>query len=179
MTCTYLLKKGLRGGISYICKRFSKANNKHMNNYDLRKPSKYIMYFDANNLHEWAMSRYCPYGGFKVLQNVDKSDVNLISENSSIVYIFKVDFEYPDELHYLHKDYLLAPEKLAILDDMLSNYCKKIVDKYGIKVGDVKKLIPNLGNKSCLRSSLQKSSVVFVFRNKTDLNSQSFKIYTI
>ena len=110
---------------------------------------------------------------------VDKSDVNLIRENSSIVYIFKVDFEYPDELHYLHKDYLLAPEKLAILDDMLSNYCKKIVDKYGIKVGDVKKLIPNLGNKSCLRSSLQKSSVVFVFRNKTDLNSQSFKIYTI
>ena len=30
---------------------------------------------------------------------------------------------------------------------MLSNYCKEIVDWYGIKVGDVKKLIPNLGNK--------------------------------
>ena len=31
---------------------------------------------------------------------------------------------------------------------MLSNYCKKITDEYGIKVGDVKKLIPNLGNKT-------------------------------
>ena len=31
---------------------------------------------------------------------------------------------------------------------MLSNYCKKIADKYEIKVGDVKKLIPNLGNKT-------------------------------
>ena len=31
---------------------------------------------------------------------------------------------------------------------MLSNYCKKIDDKYKIKVGDVKKLIPNLGNKN-------------------------------
>ena len=29
---------------------------------------------------------------------------------------------------------------------MLLEYCKKIVDKYEIKVGDVKKLIPNLGN---------------------------------
>ena len=31
---------------------------------------------------------------------------------------------------------------------MLSKYCKKIPDKYRIKVGDVKKLIPNLGNKT-------------------------------
>ena len=31
---------------------------------------------------------------------------------------------------------------------MLSKYCKKIVDEYEIKVGDVKKIIPNLGNKT-------------------------------
>ena len=31
---------------------------------------------------------------------------------------------------------------------MLSRYCKKIADRYKIKVGDVKKLIPNLGNKT-------------------------------
>ena len=31
---------------------------------------------------------------------------------------------------------------------MLSKYCKEIADKYDIKVGDVKKLIPNLGNKA-------------------------------
>ena len=31
---------------------------------------------------------------------------------------------------------------------MLSKYCKKIADKHEIKVGDVKKLIPNLGNKT-------------------------------
>ena len=30
---------------------------------------------------------------------------------------------------------------------MLSKYCHKIADKYKIKVGDVKKLIPNLDNK--------------------------------
>ena len=31
---------------------------------------------------------------------------------------------------------------------MLSHYCKKIADKYRIKVGDVKNLIPNLGEKT-------------------------------
>ena len=31
---------------------------------------------------------------------------------------------------------------------MLSKYCKEIADECDIKVGDVKKLIPNLGNKT-------------------------------
>ena len=31
---------------------------------------------------------------------------------------------------------------------MLSDFCKKIADEYGIKVGDVMKLIPNLGSKT-------------------------------
>ena len=45
-------------------------------------------------------------------------------------------------MHKLHNDYLLAPEKLAICYDILSDCCKEIADEYGIKVGDVKKLIP-------------------------------------
>ena len=69
-----------------------------------------------NNWYGWAMSGYFPYGGFKWLKNFD---VNLISKNSLIGYILKVDLEYPDELHALHNDYPLAPEKLAIPYDML------------------------------------------------------------
>ena len=37
------LEKGLRGGISYIAKRYMKANNKYMKNYDPTKLSKYIL----------------------------------------------------------------------------------------------------------------------------------------
>ena len=48
----------------------------------------------------------------------------------------------------MYNNYPLAPEKLATSDDMLSDYCKKIADEYEIKVGDVKKLIPNLVNKT-------------------------------
>ena len=48
----------------------------------------------------------------------------------------------------LHNDYPLAPEKPAVTNDMLSKYCKSVADEYDIKVGDVKKSIPNLGNKT-------------------------------
>ena len=160
-------EKGLREGISYIAKRYAKANNKYMKNYDPKKPSKFITYLDMNNLYSWAMSSYLPYGGFKWLKDVDKFDVNSISEKSPIGYILEVDLEYPDELHVFHNDYPLAPEKLAIPYDMLSDYCKKIADEYGIKVGDVMKLITIWATK-LICASLQKSSVAFVFRNETD-----------
>ena len=71
-----------------------------------------------------------------------------ISEKSPIGYFLEVNLECPDELHQLHNDYPLAAEKLAVSSDMLSKYCKEIADKHEIKVGDVKRLITNLGNKT-------------------------------
>ena len=83
-----------------------------------------------------------------MFKNVDELDVMSIDEKGEIGYFLEVDLEYPDKLHELHNDYPLAPEKLAVSRDMLSKYCKGIADEYKIKVGDVKKLIPNLGNKT-------------------------------
>ena len=56
------IEKRFRGGISYIPKRYAKANNKYMNDYDLEKPSTFITYLDMNNLYGRAMSKYLPYG---------------------------------------------------------------------------------------------------------------------
>ena len=47
----------------------------------------------------------------------------------------------------MHNDYPLSPEKLDISQDILSKYCSDIAEKYGIKIGGVNKLVPNLGNK--------------------------------
>ena len=127
-----------------------------MKNYDPNKLSEFITHLDMNNLYGCAMSDYLLYCGFKWLKNTDKFDVNSITKKSPIGYIFEVDLEYHNELHVLHNGYPLAPEKLAIPYDTLANYCKKIADKYEIKVGDVKKLIPNLGNKT---------NYVFHYRN--------------
>ena len=119
-----------------------------MEDYDPKKPSKFITYLDMNNLYGWAMSNYLPYGRFEWLKNADGFDSTSVSEKSPIWYILEVDLEYPDELHALQNDYPLTPEKLAISYDMLSDYCKNIADEYEIKVGDEKKLIPDLGNKT-------------------------------
>ena len=43
------IEKGLRGGISYIAKRCSEANNKYMKNHDPGKPSIIIEDLDKNN----------------------------------------------------------------------------------------------------------------------------------
>ena len=90
------------------------------------------------------MSEYLPYEGFKWLKNVDEFYVMSVNKKGPIGYLFEVDLKYHDGLHELDNDYPLAPEKLAVC----KNYCKKIADKYDIKVGDVKQLIPNLGNKT-------------------------------
>ena len=76
------------------------------------------------------MSEYLSNGGFKWLKNVDGFDVNSISEKGPIGYCLKVDLKYADELHELHNDYPLAPEKLAVSSDMLSKYYKKIAKIY-------------------------------------------------
>ena len=101
-----------------------------------------------NNLYGWEMSEYLPYGGFKWLKNIDKFDIMSISDKRPIGYILEVDFEYHDELHELHNYFPLSAKKFAVSNDMLSNYCQKIADKYEIKVGDVKELILNLGNRT-------------------------------
>ena len=116
------------------------------------------------------MSQYLPYGGFKWLsqEEINRFDGNSIDENRFYGYILEVDLEYPGELHELHNDYSLDPEKLEISNDMLSKYCRDIAKKYGVKVDGVNKLVPNLGNKSKYLSLLQKSSVVFITWNETD-----------
>ena len=71
------------------------------------------------------MNGYLSYGGFKWLKNVDGFGVMSVSKKSRTGLILEVDLEYLEELHVLHNDYPLVPEKLAIPYDMLSNYCKK------------------------------------------------------
>ena len=118
-----MVEKGIRGGVSMISNRYSKANNKYMSDkFNPSEPSKYIQYLDANNLYGAAMFMKLPTHGFKWM-----NDKELLVWRK-IPCILENDLEYPNKLHDLHNDYPLAPEKIT--------YKNK-----------VKKLIPNLGNK--------------------------------
>ena len=144
------VEKGMRGGISYIANRYSKANNKYMQNWNPNEPSKYLMYLDANNLYGWAMSQHLPTGNFKWLKKQQILNINwkTVPKDNKTGYLLEVDLEYPNELHDLHNDYPCAAEQIKVTPNMLSDYCKKIAGKFGITSGQVKKLIPTLSKKS-------------------------------
>ena len=127
-----MIEKGIRGGISIISNRYGKANNKYMKDFNKSELSKYLMYVDANNLYGWAMSQKLPVHSFKWMSN--KKIENLFNNQIVQVWektpcILEVDLEYPEELHDLHNDYPLCPERVE---------CDK----------GVKKLIPNLRHKN-------------------------------
>ena len=119
------LEKGIRGGVSTITKRHAEANNPYMKIYDSNSPNKYITYLDANNLYGWAMSQPLPTHGFEWTSEEELK--NWKSHPCSLGCILEVDLEYPKEIHDLHNDYPLAPERL--------------------KIGGIEKLIPNLCDK--------------------------------
>ena len=119
-------EEGIRGGVSSAMKRYSKANNKYMKDYDPEEISKYIMYLDENALYTSALCKPLPLRGFGWLT---PEEINEMMKDHSEIRscTLKVDLEYPKELHDLHNDYPLAVESVT--------------------VNGVEKLIPNLNDK--------------------------------
>ena len=134
----------MRGGISMVSKRHAKANNPHTAEYNPDKENNYIMNYDANNLYGWAMSQRLPYSGFKWLTPNDCKNDKFKKENGK-GWILEVDLEYPKELHELHNDYPLAPEKMSVKKEWLSEYQTELLENKSMI--NISKLVPNLINK--------------------------------
>ena len=143
------IEKGMRGGISIITRRYAKANNKHLSEHDPEQPIFFIVYLDANNLYGYAMIQPLPTGEFKWMseQEIANLDVTTIADDAETGYFLEVDLEYPQELHDLHSDYPLAPEKMQISPDMLSPYQCALKEDLQYKPAKVEKLLPNLWDK--------------------------------
>ena len=79
-------EQGIRGGISYINKRYSEAYE-NVN----------ILCLDMNNLYGCAMSQYLPINNFRWVKNTDEIEEKLISikNNSLTGYILQVGLEHP------------------------------------------------------------------------------------
>ena len=143
-----MIESGIRGGISQISNRYSKANNKYVIGYDPKKKNTYIIYVDANNLYGWAMCQPLPVGGFKYDKRTwNEDDILCLEDEAEDGYIFDVDLYYPEELHDLHNDYPLAVENMEVKTNMLSDYQKELLNKLDIKHDEHKKLITNLNDK--------------------------------
>ncbi len=106
-------ERGVRGGQSVFFKKYAKANNKYLSDYNPDEKSTYISYLDANNLYGVSMRCKLPYGEFEWVNGDDLSinDImNYNEETDSKAYVLEVDLEYPNELRELHNDYPFACE---------------------------------------------------------------------
>ena len=116
------IEKGSRGGISYIAKRYAKANNKYMNDHNSEEPSTFLTYLEKNNLYGWAMSEYLPPGEFRRVKNVDGFDVMSINGKSNTVYLLEVH-----EVHYMNYTAIIHLLQKNLLFLMIC--CRHIVNK--------------------------------------------------
>lgn len=101
------IEKGLRGGLCVCSHRYSKANNKYMNEkFNPDEPSSYIQYLDVNGLYGNAMISHLPYGGFEWVNDFDLNT----PDDGEYGYILEIDCETPRELFDAHKDFPMCPD---------------------------------------------------------------------
>ena len=163
-----MFEKGIRGGISIISNRYGKANNKYMRKgFNKNKPSKYLMYLDANNLYGCAMSEKLPTHGFKWLTGGEMEKIYENRHNlNKMPCILEVDLEYPENLHDLHNDYPLCPEKVK---------CKNGVEKLIPNLRDKKKYVIHYKNLiQCLDMGLK---ITHIYRGIKFVESEWMKPY--
>ena len=103
--------KVTRGGISYISNRCNKVNNKYLRSYDPKQKSKHIIYWDTNNLYDYAVSKFLPTSGFKWV-DPKYFDLNKYTSICLKGFVLEVNLEYPKELQKLDNDYSLATDKI-------------------------------------------------------------------
>ena len=101
-----------------------------------------------NNFYGSAMSQPLPTGGFQWVEDCDRladSVKNLLADGAE-GYIFEVDLEYPQGLHDEHNAYPLAPERMVVQKEWMSDYQQELLG-VGVAPTEVEKLVPNLRDK--------------------------------
>ena len=133
----------IRGGVSSVySKRFCRANNQFLSDYQPKNIS-FIIMIDANNLYGGIMEKFpLPPHEFEMFeksewtheqaQEILRRILNT-PDDDEVGYIVVVDLSYPDSLHDLHSDFALALTKEAIDECWLSEYQSSLLADMQIK----------------------------------------------
>ena len=141
-----LLRKNIRGGLSFAGKRYSNpADNPREEGQRKSKAQRAAMnsgcyvggeggclfYIDLNNLYGWSMMEPLPIDDFKWMTDAELKEYDFdrmmyedFKTDGELGYIFEVDLSYPDHLHLKHNYMPLAPENKTIVYSDLSDYQK-------------------------------------------------------
>jgi len=121
-----------------------------MKNFDPAQESQFVQYLDANNLYCWAMSQPLPLNNFEWMTENDLSYWRQLSGQEGKGCILEVDLVYPKEVHNLHNDFPLAPERVVVYK----------VEKLIPTLGDKKNYVLHYGNlKQYLEMGLKLSKI--------------------
>ena len=140
-----LIEDSIRGGVSFVGKRYSKANNPYMADFDSQKETSYNMYIDAVNLYGYGMCEPLPTGNFILvdsqnyredfiyLSNID--NITLLNPTGKKCYFYNFDGYTPDEYHDYFSGFPLFAEKVEIPLDMYSEFQQKVYDEKEMRSG--------------------------------------------
>ncbi|MCP4458319.1 MAG: hypothetical protein GY816_09905, partial [Cytophagales bacterium] len=112
-------EKAIRGGISVISKRYAKANNKYLPDFDPSEPSNFLWYIDANNLYGASMVEKQPVSDFK-WTIITKEEIEQYDTTSDTGCFVEVDLEIPNNLHDKFNCFPVAPEPLEVTEKIAS-----------------------------------------------------------
>ena len=173
------LERGMQGGISMVSKRYAKANNTILPDYDPSKPKNYIIYLDVNNLYAWAMSKPLPKRDFK-WKRVMPTEEQILNKKEAAKnrWILEVDLEYQAELHEEHNSYPLAPEKKVVKKKWMSKYQKSLINDLELKPVDSEKLLLTLEDKKKLCRALPELTVLSEAGHETETRTQGDGVRT-
>ena len=126
-----MVEKGIKDETCHVIRRYAKANNKYIKEYDKNKESSYLNYWDVNNLHDRTMSQKLAVNEFEWIEETSEFKEDFIknyNEQCGEGYFLEFDVQCPKKLQELHNDLLFVSER--------------------IELGKVEKLVTNLHNKN-------------------------------
>ena len=95
------------------------------------------------------MSQPLPYDEFTWIPKDECHAIDWLAQTDDQLYGYFVecDLHYPDDLHDLHDDYPLAPERIVVEDHLLSEKQDVLRSQYAISHTATSKLVPNFFDK--------------------------------
>ena len=135
------IEEGIRGGLAVIATRHSKASHGFGCDEAIGQ-ERYPLYVDCNGLYGHTMTMPLPMGGFAWVD--DLAEVGFLHKVASVErgggvyydladkvpgqgFVAEVDLAYPDHLHDVHDDYLLAPVKREIREREINAYSSEVL----------------------------------------------------
>ena len=136
-------ERAIRGRLDGIGeKRYMKANNKNLDDFDEEKPSRYGLFLNVVNLYGGTMMKKLPTGGFE-WSDISLDKIMQTSDEINVGFFLMVELIYPSNLHDSHNDFPLDAEKLKIYAEMFFQ-CQV---ELGNKTSHIPKLLETLQSK--------------------------------